>query len=263
MILAPARCRNTHIPTINTVFCWGYCALCGGTVSTSMKYFSLLALSLAVAAPLASGFAAQGAPTKWQDLAPRARRKLPAEVGARLPPGAVTLHLARHPIGPGGAPMLVHIWSARRASAQGSYWPMEQSPVCVAVFAQGKQSFMRTASAVFLSDEIATEISTRWLYVARKHGPVLVLVGPSYTSTKYTLVVFPGGVAEENSDTGRVQHLYQGGVGGGKIVQDFGVDAEGMMTVETESSYAGKVQSKTVGRWNGYGFKSQEPESAG
>ena len=51
-------------------------------------------------------------------------------------------------------------------------------------------------------------------------------------------------------------------MGGGKILQNFGLDQSGTMTVETENSLYGKLQSKTVSRWNGYEFKS-EPEPKG
>lgn len=131
--------------------------------------------------------------------------------------------------------------------------------MCVDVFSQSKNRFTRAASAVFLSDELPQDISARWLYPAKKQGPVLVLVSPSYTSTKYTLVVFPKGVGVGDENPGFVQHLYQGGVGGGKILQNFGVDADGVMMVETENSLYGKTQSKTQRRWNGYEFQAPAP----
>jgi hypothetical protein len=218
-------------------------------VLASMLGATVAAPQLAHAAPLQ---------VKWQAIAPRERKKLPAAVSARLPRGAETIHLGRLPIGPNGAPMLVHIWTAVRRPEKYSYWPMDQSPVCIDVFAQNRNSFNRTASAVYLSDDRPREVASLWLRPAKKEGPVVVLVGPSHTSTKYTLVTFAEGVGAEDRSKPRVQDLYQGGIGGGKTVQNFGVDSGGMLTVETESSLYGKTESVTVRRWNGYEFKAPE-----
>ncbi len=116
--------------------------------------------------------------------------------------------------------------------------------------------FTRTTSAVFLSDDVPQEIAARWLRPAQKQGPVLVLISPAYTSTKFTLIVFPQGLSTDAGEgTSFVQNFYQGGVGGGKILQNFGVDASGTMTVITQTLLYGKLQSTVVSRWNGYEFK--------
>ena len=109
---------------------------------------------------------------------------------------------------------------------------------------KGTWSFVTTT--VYIGENKPTKIEARWLQPKNKQGPVLVLVTPVYMSTLYTVITFPNVGTDEWDKFGAVQEFSQGGVGGGKITHDFGIDKRGYMTVETESSLYGKLESKTV-----------------
>ncbi len=111
-----------------------------------MKLFPFLVCSAAAVTSFRVASAAPQPVQELQQVTVPVRQKVPVDVAARLPAGAVTLHLGVLPIGPRGASCLVHIWSAERHSAPGGNFALEASPVCVDVFeATGGGHFTRTA----------------------------------------------------------------------------------------------------------------------
>jgi hypothetical protein len=186
---------------------------------------------------------------------------LPAEATAMLPPGAISLAHGHLPVGAGGAPILFHVWASTRNSedviVRHSRW--SPSPFCVDLFTMGPQpsGWRYVTSAVYLAADAPTQVDARWLQPGKEEGPVFIITAPAYTQTRYTVITFPKGIREGYGTADYVvQEFDQGGVGGGKILQNFGVDSRGYMTVISESWYDGKKNSSTVYVWDGRGFVS-------
>lgn len=203
------------------------------------------------------------APTAAAAKTTTANKAMPAEVRVLLPRGATSLYLGRLPLGAGGKPMLVHLWAAGRKRSPATPHQFDPSPFCVDVFhLAGRDEFEPgkwhlVASTVYLGEDgphDAGAVSARWLQPAKKQAPVLIIVSPSYISTRFTVITFPGGISPSEENKSYVQEFYQGGLGGGKTVYDFGLDARGTMTVVEESSYQGRTTSTTVLSWNGRGY---------
>ena len=201
-------------------------------------------------------------PSRLKALTPaKNRAALPAEVSAMTPTGMTSLHFGRLLPGPKGQARLVHIWVAPRKTQsiqdRRTWLP---SPFCVDLFEEGKKkgTWEFAATTVYIGENKPSEIEVRWLRTKKKQGPVIVLVSPAYMHTLYTVITFPNVGTDDWDKFGAVQEFSQGGVGGGKTTHDFGVDKNGTMTVETESSYMGKDELKTVRTWNGREYADPE-----
>lgn len=136
----------------------------------------------------------------------------------------------------------------------------DASPFCVDVFALGDKGSEHPGHLVFLGKNApdAGDVSARWLLPGKKQSRVLVIVSPDTMTTRSTLITYPDGFGGAPDDGGNyVQDFYQGGVGGGKILYDFGVDARGMMTVVNTNRYADRTQSTTVLSWNGHAYAAR------
>jgi hypothetical protein len=193
---------------------------------------------------------------------------MPSEVRDLLPTGATSLYLGQLSMGSGGQPMLVHLWAAGRKSPPGGYHQFEPSPFCVDVFKRSNKNnfkssqWSRLSTTVYLgedgprndpADGGAPSVSARWLYPNRlqPQAPVLVIVSPYYISTQLTVITYPHGFENSLVSQGHVQMFFQGGVGGGKTVYDFGVDSRGTMTVLEKSWYLNSPVKTSVLSWNG------------
>lgn len=76
------------------------------------------------------------------------------------------------------------------------------------------------------------------------------------------MITYPQAVEEgANSYVQMFSQGGVGGVGGGKIIYNFGVDARGMMTVVEQNSYAGRPVSNTVWAWNGKEYAAAAPKA--
>ena len=224
------------------------------TFIVSLVFCSLVTLS---AAPNALGQQSATSSNNSKD-------SLPAEVSALLPPNAISLKLGQLLMGPKGSPVLFHVWTAARTSKDnsGRHSQWDPSPFCVDLFTAGCQqgTWRYVKSAVYLGTNAPTEIDARWLQPSKEEGIVFIIISPAYIQTRFTLITFPSGIAEQYGNDGYfVQEFYQGGVGGGKILQDFGVDSRGYMTVISENWYIGKKLSSTVYNWDGRGFMAKSP----
>jgi hypothetical protein len=187
-------------------------------------------------------------------------KALPPELRSTLPSGATSLYLGQFPMSAGGKPLRVHLWAAGRKSSPYTPHQFDPSPFCVDLFQlAGKDDFEpgkwhRVASTVYLGEDgpqDRNDVSMRWLQPAKKQGLVLIVVSPSYIVTRYTVITFPQGISSSGQAKSYTQEFYQGGVGGGKIVYNFGVDKRGFMTVLGSSSYAGRDTGTTLFTWNG------------
>ncbi|BCM91569.1 hypothetical protein IAD21_03444 [Abditibacteriota bacterium] len=220
-----------------------------------MKTSVLLSLVLAVGilAPV------QAKPIPKKPTAPaKVKDAMPAEVRALLPTGATSLYFGKLPMGAGGKPLLVHLWAAGRKSYEGAPHQFEPSPFCVDIFQQhgtGPNSiWSRICSTVYLGEDgprDSADVTVRWLHPKTKQHPVLIIVSPSYIATRYTVITYPMDVESVVDATSYIQEFLQGGIGGGKTVYDFGVDARGTMTVLEKSWYQDGPVSTTVLVWNG------------
>lgn len=82
------------------------------------------------------------------------RLRTPAEVREQRPKGATTLYVGKFPIGTGGKPVLVHIWTAARHSLDSNY-AFDPAPCYVDAFtkANGKSAkWRRVARSMFMGD---------------------------------------------------------------------------------------------------------------
>ncbi len=184
------------------------------------------------------------------------RARLPREVRSRLPKGATTLYAGRSPMGSGGKPMIVHLWTSARKAPPGSNYAFEESPFYLDVFGNKAGHWLPVARTEYKGENFPDpdQISMRWLYTTKKQGPVLVMVSPVYMSTLYTVVTYPEGIGLGKNTPSYVQEFSQGGVGGGKTVYDFGVDGRGMMTVLEKSWYLSSPITTLPLSWNGHEY---------
>jgi hypothetical protein len=196
--------------------------------------------------------------------------KAPTEVLVRMTKGGISLRAETRPIGPKGAPALLHLWvvpTGRDSSAliepRDTKGPitrdeitggpsLKPSPFHLDVFARRDNSWKAINSVVFQQGSDVQNIETRWLHPRERRGPVLALHFGYAHWHDWQLIVFPQGLG----GAARLQQFLWGGEGGVGATQRLDrVDARGVMRIEEEEySYANDKPEKHFYNWNGAQF---------
>jgi hypothetical protein len=118
------------------------------------------------------------------------------------------------------------------------------------VFARSGASWKRVNSVPFIENKDANDIKMRWLYPAKKQGPV-VLMHFGYTHWhEWVLLVFPQGFSGPYT----VQEFYWGGEGETGVMQRLDkTDKAGRLMIEEEQTDEGRTK-KYIYKWDGVEF---------
>jgi hypothetical protein len=194
---------------------------------------------------------------------------LPPEARAALPKGTTSFLVQRLPIGPRGAPVIMHIWAATRpnpAFSNNSYNQFAPSPFCVDILQPPQnqrkgRTWSLVTSAAYISTDKPRSVRTHWLNPAKKTGPIMEIISSNNApgvSIAHTLLVWENGFCE-GYDSPTSQVLWSGGLGGGLISQDFSPpDARGNITITTTETVYGKLRSQQKLVWDGERFKKED-----
>ncbi len=162
-----------------------------------------------------------------------------------------TVYKGEQPIGVGGKPMLVHIWTAGRKAVHSNH-AFVRSPFHVDILDKTANGWQRIAQAVYMSDTYPSPagVSVRWLD-AKKQAPVLVIDSPRYMGAIHTLITFPQGIETDKNTPSYSQEFSERGTMKVRKSYDFGADESGVLTVVRTNSTNGLKDQKTVFAWNG------------
>ena len=195
------------------------------------------------------------------------RAALPSEVTAAIPCDAQSVHFARYPLGPGGAPRLVHVWFEPNNLQPGDedYGGAHhtKSMFEVDVFAPGVKAgtWKRVSFARYKTSNAPDNIQVRFLQPKVRRGAVIALSGNTLYGDAEVQIITLRDVAPplDSTSFGGVSRRgqVQGFTVGHDQNQSFGVDARGITTVIETTREEGKRPIAKVLLWNGEQYKAR------
>lgn len=182
------------------------------------------------------------------------RAALPVDVAAQVPVDAQSLHFARYPLGPNGAPRLVYVWfDPSHGNTGGPH--SSQCVFEVAVFAPGATGrWKRASSASYKSSNWPDFIEVRFQQPRLRRGAVVAL----WCSTDYPFEEVNVAILRDANAGATTSGPARSGRG---VVQRFaeydghsqrlGLDARGFTAVVETVQQKGKPAQTKVFAWNG------------